>query len=427
MKKNNLSQIKYAISLIFILLLIPILYTAAEERESEKIRILLGQSRSATSEPLTANLALPEDAIQLAKDEFIIADTNNGHIKRLKGGKLVVVAGDGEHFPRSNTVANDTPDKPFPALRLIRLGSDEWLSFSKRNGGINLHSSDKVKFVTNSYTLDGVNYTLNFPQFVVKSKKGIFVFDGAAGQKRFLKLQDNRLIPQKLLSTDISNIDLMGFDICGEGVVYSIKDTNGGVIFYRDLNGNTEELFRDRPYSNAIKCIGDDNFIYGARWELKQYKNGNITILSDKFVHISAIQNSLNTDTYVITDSDSEKVSLFNLKEQTNKVVISTDNAFLSETITKVQMLSDGETFLGMTPKGSIFSYNLSSGSFHRLIDPKKTASWNPLLRGHEFKSLRAFVFDEENEVIYLGSNHGIFRLKIEFVKLSHLCTFVAS
>ncbi|WP_237699211.1 hypothetical protein [Synechococcus sp. CC9311] len=372
----------------------------------------MGQDPSATTEALSANILLPEDAIQLAKNEFIVADTGNKYLKRLYDGKLSVVAGSGGQASKLNLSTISTPSENLTTFRVIKLNHSQWLSFSKE--GIRLHSPKKIKFIANSYTLNDENYVLNFPQFAKKTERGIFVFDGEVGRKRFLKLQDNLLIPAKLLSREILNRNLMGFDICGERLVISLQNINGDVTFYRESKNGVEYLFSDRPYSNGIKCIDDNGFIYGARWELKMFKNGTTSVLSDRFVHISSIRDSLKANTFVITDSDSDEISLFDLETKRKDVVISRENAFLSSVITQFQLLADGKTLLAMTPTGSIIRYNISTKSFHRLIDPNRTAIWNHLLNGHKFESLRAFALDEINNFLYLASNHGIFKLNLQ-------------
>ncbi len=370
------------------------------ERNVKVPEVILGALPNTSTIASAANLALPEDAIQLSEGIFIVSDRQNGYLKKLENNQLDVI-----------DIVNS---KPSAFSSLIKLSSDEFYSFSDIGDSVAIYHhklGEAPKQLPNVYMNAGKQSKLTEAKMVQDKKNGFIIFDRT--NAKFIQY-DNGNLSLVDLKFDFSKYDIMGFDFCGSELIFSSQVKRGGeVIFYKlDKHKNLSELFRDRPYSNWIKCLNNEDFMYGARWELKLYekKNQKITVLSDDFVHVASIRDGVDTGDFVITDSDKERVSVFNIHSQLNEVVITTENAKISDTIIKLQLL-ENDTLMGLTADHLFFEYDLLSNQFTLLFNSKGQGKWASFLGGKKFSSLRAFVFDEKNKNLYLASNHGIFLL----------------
>lgn len=195
-----------------------------------------------------------------------------------------------------------------------------------------------------------------------------------------------------------------------------MKGGDGRVVFSRlGEDGTQTELFFDRPYSNAIHCLGPNDFLYGARWELKRYRDGQIAVVADQFVHIAAIREGRG-DSVVVTDSDSESVVIVNPETGRKEVIATSKGQMLGDPLVKLQRV--GSNVYGMTPDGTLIRYNLERDATTVLLSITGQGEWDQLLRGHELKAPRAFVLDPGTLALYVAVNHGIFRLSTRTRKL---------
>lgn len=210
------------------------------------------------------------------------------------------------------------------------------------------------------------------------------------------------------LPVDLGAKQIMGFDYRHGAFVLSHRTGDGRVVFAALEGDDLCELFHDRPYSNSILLVGDDDFLYGARWELKRYRAGVTEVVADGFKHISSIRNSYTEGAFVVTDSDDETVSLVWLDGR-RKILVTTKDQLLSDPVIKTQLVAD--VLWCLTPDGVLFQHDLESGVATRLLGGHQPGIWDALLAGHKFRSVRAFAFDSDSGDLYIGSNHAVFRL----------------
>jgi len=368
--------------------------------------IVFGAAPEKTTSIDFANFALPEDAIEISPGVYTIADTQNGYIRQVKDRMVSVVAGEGTMKPNTEKAGFNTPTKPFPVLSLQPLG-DGYLSFSSSGVGVNFHGPYGVEFIAKNYSIGASSFSIA-SKFTQRRGSDVIAIDANELRNTFVRVDRNGI--QALdLGLDLSGLRIMGFDFCGDSIIFSHAKPGGDVTFEKFENGRRQVLFEDRPYSNAIKCLGEDDFLYGARWELKRYTGGETSVQATGFVHIASIRPALSThQTFVITDSDAETITRLSLSGEREIIVTTKGHAF-SDPFSKMEVI--GNDIIGMTPDNTILRLHTDTGGYTVLLSPSGTGEWDSILRGYKFKSLRAFTYDDSSGVAYLGSNHGIFRL----------------
>lgn len=363
--------------------------------------VVFGALPSETTAANSANFALPEDAIETSSGVYAVADTHSGYIKEIKSNQVTVFAD------------LNSPDKS-PLVLALQPFKNGFLSFSADGSGITFHSPEGAKFLGDSYKLGSETLSGTWVKFAQEHEASIIALDAKDLRNNFLKVTDATIESVTGLP-DLHGLDIMGFDFCGTSLIVSRNLPNGDVTFDKYDGAKKQHLFTDRAYSNSIHCLGNEDFLYGARWELKRYKSGDISSLASGFIHISSIRKALSdTDAFIITDSDAETITRWSLSGERTVIATSKGQLF-SDPIVKMQVV--GDDIFGMTPDATLVRMNIKSGNHEVLLSHDGSGLWDPILAGFKFESLRTFVYDQATNIIYFGSNHGIFSMDLSLKK----------
>lgn len=354
--------------------------------------IVWGADPAEPTAALAANFALPEDAIEVAPGVLIVADTQGGYIRQVADDLVTIAAGDGN----------------LPVLTLVSAGGG-YYSFSSRGHGVSFHKDGQTEFIGLDYRrVDGSTAKLDFVKFAQVYRGELLALNGAGGLNDLVKITPEGLTAVAT-APGLSGLSVAGYDFCGDALIVSNVLPDGTVSFVEYKDGKSRELFNERrPYSNAIKCVGPDEFYYGARWELKRYASGKTEVVAGGFTHIASIRMTYDNRALLVTDSDSEGVFR-----------VSFDGAVETLTTTKGQVFSDpfikmhvvGKDIIALTPDGSLLRLSTADRSVRVLLGNDGSGELDPLIKGHEFTSLRSFAYENATGTIYLASNHGIFLL----------------